>query len=484
MPACVVVGELWMRAARAATLVAAIRAVGVVDGSRAALAAAAVVLVGAMLGPIGRTRRQSTLAAVGAALAALAAGAAFATDHLVIGVVASAVSQGACAGVVPEITDALARGTRSPRELARALRVVALGGSLATALGGIGAAVLAGRGAAWIVFAIAGLGVLATAAVVSPTPTRVTRSVLPDALKRYPQARASVVALAGLAAAGSGALAGALISRHATSAVSALLVGGALGVIAGTLVSLRPLPALVTASVVFAAGATVANSMGVAAFVVAGVALGVGEQAARTLLRRAAAPRAFAEVARGAEVVVAAAAVAGVGAAAILRGAGTFVLPALVLLVAVLLAWNRLRAVATACEPPLVELALLRSLPVFRGLPLPLAEGLAAGLERVGVPAGRLIVREGDAADCYYAIAAGEVDFSVGGRWVRTLGRGEGFGEIALLADSARTASGIATMDCDLYVLTREAFMTVLTGHDAARTAASAVARERSELTI
>jgi hypothetical protein len=59
---------------------------------------------------------------------------------------------------------------------------------------------------------------------------------------------------------------------------------------------------------------------------------------------------------------------------------------------------------------PVVEIALLRSLPLFAELPTPALEGLAAALTPVTAPAGTELIRQGDPGDAYYAIAAGELD--------------------------------------------------------------------------
>jgi putative ABC transport system ATP-binding protein len=51
------------------------------------------------------------------------------------------------------------------------------------------------------------------------------------------------------------------------------------------------------------------------------------------------------------------------------------------------------------------------------------------------------LVREGQYDDGFFIILHGEVDVRRKGRLLRTLGRGEFFGEIALLARSPRTAT-------------------------------------------
>jgi CRP-like cAMP-binding protein len=73
-----------------------------------------------------------------------------------------------------------------------------------------------------------------------------------------------------------------------------------------------------------------------------------------------------------------------------------------------------------------VQIALLRSPPLFAELPAPALEGLARALTPVGVPAGTVLIRQGDPGDAYYAIAAGELDVRQDGHLLRRCGRGEG----------------------------------------------------------
>ncbi len=128
---------------------------------------------------------------------------------------------------------------------------------------------------------------------------------------------------------------------------------------------------------------------------------------------------------------------------------------------------------------PVVEIALLRSLPLFAALPVPVLEGLAAALRPADVPAGTVLIRQGDLGDAYYAIAAGELDAVADGGFLRRCGRGEGVGEIALLRAMPRTATVIAHTAATVYELNREPFLTAVLGHPATRRQADCIADAR-----
>ena len=90
-------------------------------------------------------------------------------------------------------------------------------------------------------------------------------------------------------------------------------------------------------------------------------------------------------------------------------------------------------------------------MPIFRPLPSAELEALALALEPVELPAGATVMQEGDDGDRYFAIASGDVEVIKHGQVIAVLGRGEGFGEIALLHGVTRTATVKARTDGILF---------------------------------
>jgi hypothetical protein len=159
----------------------------------------------------------------------------------------------------------------------------------------------------------------------------------------------------------------------------------------------------------------------------------------------------------GAAVMPVLLALAGTTGALFFAGA---IVPALVLV-----RLRRLLAVDAAVTVPVVTIALLRSLFVFRALPVPALEGVAKDATDIQVTPGTEVVREGDYRDSYYAIADGLLEVSKDGRAVAQLSRGAAFGEIALLRDYARTATVTAVTPARLVAVEREPFLVADTGH-------------------
>jgi MFS family permease len=122
---------------------------------------------------------------------------------------------------------------------------------------------------------------------------------------------------------------------------------------------------------------------------------------------------------------------------------------------------------------------LLRELTVFAPLSLPAIEQLAAHVERVEVPEGTVVVREGDPGDQFYIVKEGALAVTVGGQARTPILAGGFFGEIALLRETPRTATVTATADCRLLTVEREQFLAAVTGHADSAAAADLVVSRR-----
>lgn len=127
--------------------------------------------------------------------------------------------------------------------------------------------------------------------------------------------------------------------------------------------------------------------------------------------------------------------------------------------------WRRLRPLDTSIGVRDREIELLQAVSMLSPLPLPAIEQLARGLQPVSVPVGTVVFSQGDAGDRFYVIESGVADVIGDGRLVATLGRGEGFGEIALLRRVPRTATVRAADELRLQALQRDHFLPVITGY-------------------
>jgi MFS family permease len=258
--------------------------------------------------------------------------------------------------------------------------------------------------------------------------------------------------------------------------VSALLVGRRLGG-----------PILAAALGLSGALAVVAFGPGLAGTVILLAVAGAGhlllEVATRTLLQRSVPPRLIGRIFGVLEGFTMAGLAAGallVPALAHLGGSRLAVLGvAAVLPLAAVAGGRAVFRLDAGTAVPVVEIALLRSLPLFAELPAPAIEGLAAALRPVRLEAGAVLIRQGDPGDAYFAIAAGELDAEQDGHFLGRYGRGDGVGEIALLRAVPRTATVTAHTAATVYRLDRDLFLTAVLGHAPTRRQAEGIAAAR-----
>jgi hypothetical protein len=144
------------------------------------------------------------------------------------------------------------------------------------------------------------------------------------------------------------------------------------------------------------------------------------------------------------------------------------------------------RAIRTLDEVSVVhprEVDLLSRVPFLAALPPYELERLAQGAEWVEVPAGTVVVAQGDEADSYYLVASGELSVTIDGVLrEHSLTPGDGFGEIALLNRSARTATVTALVDCELLVVSSVDFLSAVTSSADGSGMAQEISRARLEL--
>jgi len=108
------------------------------------------------------------------------------------------------------------------------------------------------------------------------------------------------------------------------------------------------------------------------------------------------------------------------------------------------------------------KILFLKSAPVFERVS---GEDLAA-LARVAdvetFSAGQTVFREGDLGDALYVVVRGQVVISSGGERLALLGRGEAFGEMAILDESPRSATAVAAEETEVLRIGSEEFYEIL----------------------
>jgi CRP-like cAMP-binding protein len=107
---------------------------------------------------------------------------------------------------------------------------------------------------------------------------------------------------------------------------------------------------------------------------------------------------------------------------------------------------------------------LLRRVPLFAELNDKELDRIAGLMKVRPVEAGRSILEEGKGGVGFFVIESGTANVVVGGKTVRTLGPGDHFGEIALIADTPRTATITAETDLRCHGITSWHFRPIVEG--------------------
>lgn len=97
---------------------------------------------------------------------------------------------------------------------------------------------------------------------------------------------------------------------------------------------------------------------------------------------------------------------------------------------------------------------LLKRVPLFSDLSDKELRQVAESMKERTFDAGQAVTEEGKGGIGFFVIADGTAKVSIGGKEVRSIGAGDYFGEIGLVADMDRTATITAESDLRCYGMT------------------------------
>lgn len=104
----------------------------------------------------------------------------------------------------------------------------------------------------------------------------------------------------------------------------------------------------------------------------------------------------------------------------------------------------------------------LRNIPLFRSFSTKDLEKIAKAGDEVSMPAGTLIIDQGQMGREAFVVLDGSVTVKRNGKKVATLGPGSIVGELSLLDHGPRTATATCETDCTLLVLSQRTFLGVI----------------------
>ena len=108
------------------------------------------------------------------------------------------------------------------------------------------------------------------------------------------------------------------------------------------------------------------------------------------------------------------------------------------------------------------KILFLKSAPVFERVSGEDLAALARVAEVETYSAGQAVFREGDIGDALYVLVRGKVSIASGGEQLAELGRGEAFGEMAVLDEAPRSATAVAVEETEVLRIGSEEFYEIL----------------------
>lgn len=107
-------------------------------------------------------------------------------------------------------------------------------------------------------------------------------------------------------------------------------------------------------------------------------------------------------------------------------------------------------------------LQILKSVPLFQNLTEEEHQTIIAHITMQYFPAHYVLFKQNEAASAMYIIKSGMVRIFDANAERANLGEGDFFGEMALIEDQPRNASAETLSDCEIFVLNKEDFSSLL----------------------
>jgi CRP-like cAMP-binding protein len=123
--------------------------------------------------------------------------------------------------------------------------------------------------------------------------------------------------------------------------------------------------------------------------------------------------------------------------------------------------------------------AIVARLPIFASLERRSLEAIATLAQLVSMPAGTVLISEGEAAESFYVIVTGTVHVTRNGEFVRSMSDGGFVGEIALVEGTTHTATVTCATACEFVELGRYEFGRVMARFPDVATRVEAAAARR-----
>jgi len=105
---------------------------------------------------------------------------------------------------------------------------------------------------------------------------------------------------------------------------------------------------------------------------------------------------------------------------------------------------------------------LIKGVPLFASAGRQELAEIASIADEIDLPEGKVLIREGDAGREFFVLIDGTAEVSRGGKKVASIGPGDFFGEIALIAKTPRNATITTTSPVRALVITDRAFRQLL----------------------